>query len=296
MIFNIQRFSIHDGAGIRTNIFFKGCPLKCMWCSNPESQSFSPEIMFDDLRCQRFGDCVKTGDGAFSLRNNHLAINRAAISNTHLYDEICPAKALSVVGYEKNVPQVIKEIEKDFHFYRQSGGGITLTGGEPFAQGEDLWDLILALNEKKVPVAVETCLHLPWEEIKPFIPFISEFLIDLKHVDAKKFRTFTGGDVNLVLGNLRQLDSSQASYRLRIPVIPGFNHSLAEMQRIIDFADTLKNCQYIDLIPYHSLGKNKYKMLGKPYPFEGIPSAQNRELEPYRHYAEKKGYQVKIGG
>jgi len=296
MVFNIQRYSIHDGEGIRTNIFFKGCPLRCRWCSNPESQSFTPEIMFDEPKCQGFGDCLQTGDGAFCLRNDHLEINRKAITRFQPYHACCPSKALSVAGYEKSVHQILREIEKDLHFYRQSGGGITLTGGEPFSQGNDLRDLIHELNTRNIPVAVETCLHVPWEKIVPYLPLVSEFLVDLKHVDAIKFRAFTDGKLDLVLGNLKRLDASRVSYRLRIPVIPGFNHSLPEMQRIIDFADTLQNCQYIDLIPYHTLGENKYKMLGKSNPYAGNQPVQKGELYPYRHYAEKKGFMITIGG
>lgn len=296
MIFNIQRYSIHDGEGIRTNIFFKGCPLRCSWCSNPESQSFLQEILFDETKCLAFGDCTKTGDGAFYFRDNKLKINKKVLSDPHLYQEICPVKAISVAGYDKSVPRIISEIEKDLQFYRQSGGGITLTGGEPFSQGKDLFALVIELNTKKIPIAAETCLHVPWGKIQPYIPYISEFLVDIKHVDAKKFRTFTGGNIDLVIKNLHLLDKSPASYRLRIPVIPGFNHSLTDMERIIDFADTLQKCKHIDFIPYHSLGNNKYKMLGKSAPYEGIRSVENRELEPFMHYAEKKGYQFTIGG
>ncbi len=296
MIFDIQRYSIHDGKGIRTNIFFKGCPLRCRWCSNPESQSFFPEVMFDEQRCLRFGDCIKTGDDAFFFTNNQLGINRKAIKDMHLYRELCPSKALSVAGYEKNTNQILHEIEKDLHFFHDSKGGITLTGGEPLAQGEDLRDLIHKLYTKNIPVAVETCLHVSWEKVSSFIPFISEFLVDLKHVDDKKFHTFTNGNLDLVIGNLQRLDAARASYRLRIPVIPEFNHSLPEMQGIIDFADSLQNCQYIDFIPYHTLGGRKYKMLGKSNPFEGIPPVLNKELDPYRQYAEKKGFKITIGG
>ncbi len=296
MIFDIQRYSIHDGEGIRTNIFFKGCPLRCLWCSNPESQSFFPEILFDEKKCMGFGDCTGAGDGAFYFKGNALKINWNALINTQIYREICPSTALSVIGNEKSVSQIIGEIEKDLQFYRQSGGGITLTGGEPFAQGEDLLWLVRELFTRNIPIAAETCLHLPWEKIHPYIPYISEFLVDLKHVEAKKFRTYTGGHIRKVLKNLDLLDKCGVLYRLRIPVIPGFNHSLEDMAQIIDHAETLHHCRHVDFIPYHTLGENKYKMLGKSYPYEGFRSVQNRELTPYLQYAEKKGFQVSIGG
>jgi pyruvate formate lyase activating enzyme len=296
IIFNIQRYSIHDGEGIRTNIFFKGCPLKCKWCSNPEGQSFSPEVMFDEQRCQGFGDCVRTGDGAFLFRNQHLEINRKAISDVQLYWDRCPSRAIQVAGREESISQIVEEIAKDSHFYLESGGGITLTGGEPLEQGEDLMNLIHEINLRNIPVAVETSLHLRWDMILPFLPLIAEFLVDLKHTDAEKFRNFTGGRLALVLDNLQRLDASCVSYRIRIPVIPGFNHSFQEMEQIIDYAENLTHCHQIDLIPYHTLGANKYKMLGISNPFEGIPPLSYRELDAYIGYAEKKGFQVTIGG
>lgn len=296
MIYDIQRYSIHDGQGIRTNIFFKGCPLRCRWCSNPESQSFSSEIMFDDQRCQGFGDCTSTGDGAFSFRNHQLEIDRKAISNYQIYHDRCPSKAIRVAGRDPGISEIIREIAKDIPFFHRSGGGITLTGGEPLSQGEGLLKLICDINRANIPIAVETSLHLPWDKILPFIPLVSEFLVDLKHTDQEKFRKYTGGRLKLVLDNLQQLDASQASYRIRIPVIPGFNHTLLEMKQIIDFAGNLIHCRGIDFIPYHKLGVNKYKMLGRPYLMTGFPPVQDPELNPYLDYAHKKGYQVTIGG
>ena len=292
----MQRYSTHDGEGIRTNIFFKGCPLRCVWCSNPESQSYSQEILFDETRCLGFGDCTHMTDGAFYFRHGKVEINRKAIRKTGSYRDICPSRAISVAGYEKSVKKILDEIKKDLFFFQQSNGGITLTGGEPFAQSEWLYNLVSDLYEKNIPVSAETCLHIPWKKINPYIPLIYEFLIDLKHVDAIKFKSFTGGNLDLVLNNLHLLDEYHVSYRLRIPVIPEFNHSRSEMERIIDYAAALKNCQKIDFIPYHLFGTNKYKMLGKSYLFEGIPAVRNEELTSYLQYAKEKGFQVTIGG
>jgi pyruvate formate lyase activating enzyme len=296
MIFDIQRYSIHDGQGIRTNIFFKGCPLRCKWCSNPESQSFSHEILFDEQRCKGFGDCISTGDGAFSFRDHQLKIDRKAISNYPIYRDRCPSMAIRVAGKDPGISQIIREIEKDLPFYHQSGGGITFTGGEPLAQGKGLLELIREINLIHIPVAVETSLHLSWNKIHPLIPLVSEFMVDLKHTDAAKFRKFTGGRLEKVLENLQRLDASGAHYRIRIPVVPGFNHTQQEMKQIINFAGKLTHCRHIDFIPYHTLGVNKYKMLGRPYPMAGIPPVQDWELGPYLDYAHKKGYQVTIGG
>jgi len=296
MIFNIQRFSIHDGEGVRTNIFFKGCPLRCMWCSNPESQSFSPEILFDERKCKGFGDCTKTGDGVFTIMNDHLVINRKVLVDPILYHKLCPSKALMVTGEKKSIDDLLEEINKDLDFYRQSDGGITLTGGEPFAQDEWLLDLVRELKNKGIHISAETCLHIPWEKIERYLCYIDEFLIDLKHIDAQKYKKFTGGNVQLVLDNLSLIDDLGNEYILRIPVIPTFNHTLIEMKNIINYAGRLKHSKKIDFIPYHTLGKLKYKMLGKSYPFNDIKSVQEEELRPYIKYANDKGFKINIGG
>jgi pyruvate formate lyase activating enzyme len=204
--------------------------------------------------------------------------------------------AIRVAGKDPGISQIIREIEKDLPFYHQSGGGITFTGGEPLAQGKGLLELIREINLIHIPVAVETSLHLSWNKIHPLIPLVSEFMVDLKHTDAAKFRKFTGGRLEKVLENLQRLDASGAHYRIRIPVVPGFNHTQQEMKQIINFAGKLTHCRHIDFIPYHTLGVNKYKMLGRPYPMAGIPPVQDWELGPYLDYAHKKGYQVTIGG
>ncbi|MBR9999678.1 MAG: glycyl-radical enzyme activating protein [Cyclobacteriaceae bacterium] len=296
MIFNIQRYSIHDGKGVRTSIFLKGCPLRCPWCSNPESQSFAKEILFDESRCMEFGDCTSVEDGVFSFSEGRLLMNRKVLADAGHYEETCPSMAISVAGYEKTVEQVLNEIEKDEQFYRLSEGGITLTGGEPFAQDNWILDLVLALKKRGIPVAAETCLHISRKKLSRFIHDISEFLIDLKHVDAEKFRSFTGGNLELVLGNLKFLDHHAVPYRLRIPVIPGFNHSFADMKRIINFSANLKNCRHMDFIPYHNLGESKYRMLGRTYSYAGSRPVDEQELEKYLQYATEKGFTVTTGG
>jgi pyruvate formate lyase activating enzyme len=243
-----------------------------------------------------FGDCTKTGDGAFIFREGKLKINRDRIEDIRDYMEICPSKAISVVGCMNGVKKILEEIEKDLFFYQQSEGGITLTGGEPFAQSKWLLNLVQDLYHKKISVSAETCLYVSWEKIHPFIPFIDEFLVDLKHVDPVKFKSFTGGDLDLVLNNLDNLDNCGAAYRLRIPVIPTFNHSMIEMEKLIDFATKLQHCHRIDFIPYHRLGVDKYKMIGKSYPIQGVSAVRMEELIPYVEYAKKKGFLVTIGG
>jgi pyruvate formate lyase activating enzyme len=293
-VFNIQRYSIHDGEGVRTNIFFKGCPLRCHWCNNPEGIDPSPSLMFDERLCQKFGDCMKPGNNAITAGNGAFMINLALIPDITVYRNVCPSLALVVTGEEKSVSQILKEIEKDIPFYRNREGGVTLTGGEPLLQGPDLKDLILELKKRNIHIAVETSLHLPWETIEIYTEFVDVFLADLKHTNELKFSKFTGGNATLVMNNFQKLDQSGSKFVVRVPVIPGFNFSPSELYTIIDFAAALKNAKEIDFIPYHSLAKEKYLMMGKIYQFGKQRNINKTELTPYAEYAEHKGLAAKI--
>jgi pyruvate formate lyase activating enzyme len=292
-VFNIQRYSIHDGNGVRTNIFFKGCPLRCLWCNNPESLDSAPSIMFDERICQQFGECLKN-NGEIVLENNKLIINRDHITDITIFDNICPSKALIVSGQEKTILQILEEIEKDIPFYNMSGGGVTLTGGEPLSQGPELKELIIQLKNRGIHISVETSLYLPWEIIENYVNLIDVFLADLKHLDNDKFTRFTGGNAALVIENFKKLDETGRKFIVRVPVIPGFNFSSAELLAIIDFAAGLKNAFEINFIPFHTLAKEKYLMLGKDYTFGNHRSIEKSELAPFAEYAEQKGLISKI--
>lgn len=293
-VFNIQRYSLHDGNGVRTNIFFKGCPLHCSWCNNPESIDPVPSLMFDERICHQLGECLKPGNGAITLENNKLGIRRDLIINPEVYSNICPSKAMIVSGGEKTISQILLEIEKDIPFYNMSGGGVTLTGGEPLAQGPELKELIIMLKNKGIHVSAETSLHLPWEMIEGFLCLIDQFLTDLKHTDNDKFAKYTGGNASLVMDNFRKLDESGCEFIVRVPVIPGFNFSTSELFAIIDFAAELKNSREINFIPFHSLAREKYQMLGKEYTFGNQRNIEKSELKPFTDYAEQKGLISKI--
>lgn len=293
-VFNIQRYSIYDGLGVRTNIFFKGCPLRCLWCNNPESLESSPSIMFDERLCQRFGECIKAGDGKILMENDKLVINRDLISDASPLRDVCPSKALIVTGQEKNVLQIMQEIEKDIPFYNMSQGGVTLAGGEPLSQGPELQELVLGLKKRGIHISAETSLHVGWEVIERYIDLIDVFLADLKHVDPGKFAKYTGGDATLVMNNFKKLDKTGKKYIVRIPVIPEFNFTAPELFSIIDFVSGLKNASEVDLIPYHSLAREKYLMLGKDYKFGDLPNIKKSDLEPFTEYAGQKGLIARI--
>jgi pyruvate formate lyase activating enzyme len=296
MIFNVQRFSLHDGEGIRTVIFFKGCPLRCAWCSNPESQAFGAEILFDPCACIACQDCVRISQQEeFVIHDGHITLQRENITDPSNFTAICPAKAITVVGEDLPTQALMAEIEKDRPFYSNSGGGVTLSGGEPFAQPEMLGTLLKELKALDITVAVETCLHVPWKAIEPVVTLIDVFLADLKHTNAEKFRTFTNGNLDLVLSNLKQLETLGAPVVIRIPVILGFNHTIAEMHKILDTAASLNNVQMVHLIPYHALGSQKYAMSGRTYTFPSIALTEDG-MQPYVQYARDRGLNAMIGG
>ena len=295
-IFNIQRFSTHDGDGIRTNVFFKGCPLKCPWCSNPESRSVKPNVLYDQRLCKGFQECVQASNGALHYDHGKLSIDHDAITDVEKLRNSCPAKALSVAGEAKTIEQILEAIEKDLPFYSHSNGGVTLTGGEPFAQNWYLLDLVKELKSKGINIAVETSLHMPWNRIEPYVELIDCWLADLKHVDVKKFKKYTGGSAELVMENLHKLDALNANIIVRIPVIPGFNHTLPEMKPIIDFAAALQSVKEIHFMPYHAFGAGKYKLLGLGYTYANVTQLLPEDMEIITKYAESKGLAFKIGG
>jgi pyruvate formate lyase activating enzyme len=296
MIYNIQRFSTHDGEGIRTMIFYKGCPLRCAWCSNPESQDPGPSVMFNEKLCRNFGDCILSFPSAISRKGEGIIIDRSKIVNPERLRNLCASGALVVVGEEKDIMQLVGEVEKDMPFYSRSNGGVTLSGGEPLSAGPELEKLLAELKKRNIDRAVETSLCVPWENIERTIGLVNTYLADLKHTDRKVFRQYTKGDSVLVLGNFEKLAALGENIVIRIPVIPGFNHNPAAMRAMIDFALTLKNIGEIHFIPYHNLGAMKYKMLGMEYPFENIKRVDPSELSEYIGYATEKGFKVRTGG
>jgi pyruvate formate lyase activating enzyme len=296
MIFNIQRYSIHDGEGIRTTVFFKGCPLKCQWCSNPESQSFGHSIMYDRRACKDLGDCFHSGGHAISKQNgNGIEIHRQLIKDPLKLKDICPTMAITISGESKTVDEILIEVEKDIPFYRNNGG-VTFSGGEALAQGEILTLLLGQLHERSINVSIETSLHVKWAQVERCIGLVDTFLVDLKHTNLAKFETYIQGDGQLVMDNMIRLSHSGAYVVVRIPVIPGFNHTEKEMKEMIDFASSITGIKEIHFLPYHTLGVEKYEMLGMDYLFGQRARVQEAEIEPYMLYAQSQGFKTKIGG
>ena len=296
MIFNIQRYSTHDGEGIRTLIFYKGCPLRCQWCSNPESQSFGPSILYDSKLCRNFADCKLAAPLAINLSGDGSPlIDRDLIPDPEPLRDVCASKAITVSGESKSADQLMHEVEKDLPFYGTEGG-VTLSGGEPLAQGSELVLLLQYLHKKRINTNMETSLHVKWEIIENCIGLVRTFLVDLKHVDPEKFRTFVNGDALLVMENLDKLAYFGAHIVVRIPVIPGFNNTLEEIRKMVDFVATVKGITEIHFLPYHTFGVEKYRMLGLEYLFDHRKQLEEKELLPYIQYAQSHGFTTKTGG
>ena len=296
MIFNIQRFSTHDGHGIRTMIFYKGCPLSCKWCCNPESQAFGPEILYSPSLCKNFNDCLEIKDNANISGKSSIEINWSLVHQPEKFRNVCASRALTVSGEEMSVKSMLLEIEKDMPFYNGSGGGVTLSGGEPLSQGPELMTLLVELKKRNIDTAIETSLHVTWDMIERTIELTDTFLVDLKHTDKEKFNRFTGGDSDLVLDNLVKLTERHKNVIIRIPVIPDFNHTEEEMKKMIDFSASLETIREIHFLPFHNLGSEKYRMLGMEYTYSGKNQVDATELEKYTEYAGSVGLTVITGG
>ncbi len=296
MIFNIQRYSTHDGGGIRTNVFLKGCPLSCVWCSNPESQRYEQEIFFDVSKCIGCGSCVELAeDGEFDWNDGDISYHKELCLNPLKYKDICPTKAIEVVGEEIDSCEVLDIIMKDVDFYKKSGGGVTFTGGEALSHTKFLTEILPKLNDLRIHTAVETCLDLPWNRIGPLLKGIDLFLVDLKHLNQVKLKRYTKGDVLRICQNIERLDDLNKEMIIRIPVIPGFNDTDKEMGKLVDYVCNLKHCRELHLLPYHTYGIKKYDLLGKRYEMN-----EHRSVDEVVNYwlavALEKGLKCQIGG
>ena len=262
-VFDIEKFAVHDGPGIRTVVFLKGCPLHCLWCHNPESQSFEPELLFRPEKCTLCGKCVSVcPEQCHSISDGRHRFDRAKCRHCGACTEHCPAEALEQAGREMNVDEVMKEVRKDRVFYQNSGGGITLSGGEPLAHFEFTKALLKAAKDAGIHTAVETGGFAPRERIRDLIPLVDLWLWDVKTV-PEKHEELTGVPAGPILENLKLLDAAGASVILRCPLVPGVNDTDAELAHIAGLANAYPHVQRIDLEPYHPLGEGKSRALGR---------------------------------
>lgn len=264
IFFDIQRNSFVDGPGIRTTVFFKGCNLKCAWCHNPESQSAKPQMMFYKDKCTGCGKCK-------SVCPYHLEQCELCGKCT-LY---CPVDARKVCGKEHTVDEVLKEVLKDKAFYETSGGGVTFSGGECMLQIDFLVEILKKCKENGIHTAVDTAGHIPFESFEKILPYTDLFLYDIKIFDSQKHKQYVGVGNELILENLKKLFERKVKLWIRIPIIPDVNDSIEEIQKIKDFLKTIGTAEKIELLPYHAMGENKYRAIGKEPQIFKTPDAEN---------------------
>lgn len=296
-IFNIQKYSIHDGPGIRTTVFFKGCPLKCKWCHNPESQSFNNEIMFFKDKCIGCGFCLKAcKNKVISFNSNSINFNKDKCTLCGQCCEDCPTTAMSMVGERKSSDDIINEILKDKIFYDESKGGVTFSGGEPLSQKDFLKELLIKCKNKGINTVVDTSGFGEEETIRDISPYVDLFLYDLKVIDNEKHNKYVGVSNEKILKNLKLLTDLNKRIFIRIPIIPTVNDSKKDIE---DFINTLKNIrgiEEINILPYHNISSEKYKRLNKKYELEEIEAPTDGKMEEIKKAFEKEGFKVKIGG
>lgn len=282
IIFNIQKFSIHDGPGIRTTVFFKGCPLRCAWCSNPESQLSKVQIVYDQKKCVHCHACVAAcPHQALSFDQKRIKVDFNQCQGCLTCVHTCPSGALSFEGEDKTVAEIVKVCLQDRDFYEESDGGITISGGEGMAQPTFLKALVLALKKEKLHVAIETTGYVQSELFCELAPLFDLLLFDVKHYDANKHQLGTQVSNEQIIANLKWSIANQLNVLPRIPVIPGFNDQLSDAQGL---AQLLKDvgATKVQLLPFHQFGESKYDLLHRDYALKNIPALYPEDLQDYQ--------------
>ena len=295
-VFNIQRYSIHDGPGIRTTVFLKGCPLNCWWCQNPESQLSSQEMIFWGDRCIGCGACSTIcPSDAIQIKNGIPVTEKERCILCRKCIEKCPALAREIIGEKLTIEKVIKEIEKDLVFYEESGGGVTFSGGEPLGQSEFLECLLNGCREKKIHTAVDTSGYISWEILNKIYPKVDLFLYDLKLMGNERHKKYTGVSNEIILENLKKLSSVHHNISIRFPVIPGINDDDQNIKKTGEFLSSLKITQ-VNLLPYHNIGIDKYRRLGRTYQLVTTQPPSEEKLSQISVILRKFNLNVKLRG
>lgn len=299
-ITNIQKFSIHDGDGIRTSVFFKGCPLKCEWCHNPETQRYEREIQYDPDKCTGCGSCVRVCPShAVVLEDGKPVTDRKACTLCGRCENFCPAGIREVVGKEYTVKELVRELMKDQIFYEDSGGGVTFSGGEVMTMD---MDYILAaareLHRQDITLTIDTCGYVPYEKLESLLPYVDTFLYDVKIMDPEIHRKYIGTDNKLILENLVRLAKDGARIYIRIPVIREVNGNEKNMKETIAFLKEHDiHPPQINLLPYHDTGSGKYPKLDMEYKGTDLHAPEREEMEGFVRLFVDAGFaNTKIGG
>lgn len=299
-IFNKQKYNMYDGPGVRTLIFFKGCPLRCKWCSNPEGLEKKYQIMLKPASCISCGACVPVcpvGIHSIAEDGQHKIDRSIDCLGCGSCVESCLNSALKVAGEQHTISELLEYIEEDRAFYEQSGGGVTLGGGEVTAQPEAAANLLMVCKQVGINTAIETCGYAKKENLLKIAEFVDLFLFDIKHIDPDRHFELTGVRNEMILENLQELLHRRHHVKIRMPMLKGINDSEAEIRGVIDFLmpyKDYKNFEGIDLLPYHKLGVNKYVQLGMDYPIQGDPSLSDEDLDRIEGWIREYDFPVSV--
>ena len=299
LIFNIQRLSIVDGPGGRTSVFLKGCPLECRWCCNPESIDKSAEILLNDNKCTLLGNCINAcPNNAVEIKNSKRTVNWKECNQCLKCVDACSARAIEQVGYNLSVDQVIKIVMQDLRYYNRSGGGITISGGEPLLQPEFTLSLFQEAKKRRVHTALDTCGYAQWEIFDPILDYTDLLLYDLKHMDSAKHMEGTGVPNDLILDNLQKISKrTDAKVWIRFPLVSGYNDSDKHIKELCGFVKDLGAVvEQISLLPYHNLGESKYASVGREYQMPGTRLLEKDRIEEIKKNMESEGFNVTTGG
>jgi len=301
VVLRIERTSIHDGQGLRTVLFLKGCPLSCQWCSTPESQNKTVEKGYITDRCAGCGTCVeKCPQGALSLVNGRVQTDNTLCQDCFACVAVCPKDARKGYGKTMTVGQAVAEISKDEIFYFHSGGGVTISGGECLLQPDFVAGVLEECRLRGIDTAIETSLFSSWQTVKKLLPFVNTLYVDLKHPDGIEHKKLVGVGNDVILANLRKIDSSDLPFdlHLRLPLIPGINDSDDNLLAALAIAASLRKLKEIELLPYHRLGVDTYTHLGRPYQLVDLPTPSQQYIIERAGFLRKQNLTVpvKVGG
>jgi len=296
IVFDIKHFAVHDGPGIRTTVFLKGCPLRCVWCHSPESQSPRPELLFHVDSCIGCGACIEACP-TFAQATGPKKIRRELCTGCGRCAEVCYAEALQLIGKKMTVDEVLREVERDRAIYKTSGGGVTLSGGEPTQQPDFTAELFRRLKEGGYHTALDTCGHADWRVLKSILTDVDLILYDIKHTDPVAHKTLTGVGNELIISNLAKIAERQSNrIVIRFPIIPGYNDSPANLSAMATLLGGMSRIEAVELLPYHNLGAPKYRSLGRPYSLKEAEPPTEEELASIRETLEAAGLRVIVEG